>query len=171
MEEYELLERFEFIVHSKQLSCQKDEISRRLYNNYWNTYSAKCFVKHDVRATLQQLSGKYKLGIVSNFKVSGGIEELLERNRIREFFQFVVTSINTGWRKPHRIIYEEAIKKTKTHVQELVFVGDDLLCDYKAPRELGMHTILLDRNSKYLNVKDRISNLNELILLLNCPIV
>lgn len=163
--EYEMLKRFEYIVDLKQCLEKKDEISRRLYNNYWKTYSAKCYVNHDVRTTLKQL-GEFKLGVVSNFMVSGGIEELLERNQISDYFQFVVTSINTGWRKPHRVIYEEAIKKAKVNVNELVFVGDDFLCDYAEPRKLGMHTILLDRNSRYLNVKDRISNFCELKSLL-----
>lgn len=58
------------------------EIITRLYENYWETYKAKCFVKDEVRRVLSKLNAKYKLAIVSNFKVMNGIEELLETKEV-----------------------------------------------------------------------------------------
>ncbi|MCX7923332.1 MAG: HAD hydrolase-like protein [Clostridia bacterium] len=164
--EYELFRRFEAIVKLRQLSDSADEVAQSLYNNYWKTYSAKCYVKSEIRLILEQLSKKFKLAVVSNFMVSDGIEELLERNQISEFFQFVVTSVNVGWRKPHESIYNCAIEKAGVRAQKIAFIGDDYICDYVGPGKLGLQTIFYDKNNLHMDIKSRVSCLSELKFLL-----
>src|SRR5690606_1723754 len=95
--------------------------------------------------TIVQLKEKYKLAIVSNFMVMNGIEELLEINDVRDVFEFVVTSVGFGWRKPDSKIYKYAIKKSGCQECEILFIGDDYENDYVAPRKTGMKSLWLNK--------------------------
>ncbi len=163
--EYELSERFEFIIRSKLAIADDNEIQNmknKLYKNYWKTYKKKCYVKEETKNTLTELSKEYCLGIVSNFMVQGGVEELLEINDVIKYFDFVITSINEGWRKPHPNLYNAAITKTKTAKDKILFIGDDYKNDYIGPQEVGLATIFLDRDQKHPEIKERINNYYEL---------
>jgi putative hydrolase of the HAD superfamily len=78
----------------------------------------------------------------------------------------VVTSVKCGWRKPHKIIYDEAVSKSGAKIRDICFIGDDYVCDYKAPREIGIKSYLYDRNMKYSHIQDRVTRLIDLKQLL-----
>jgi putative hydrolase of the HAD superfamily len=146
-EEYELVRRFELLVHkSKSIGLNiKTQVVTKLYENYWRTYKSKCYISPEVREVIIQLSKRYKLAIVSNFMVKDGIEELLFSNGIGELFDFIITSISVGWRKPHSRIYEISIQSAGCNNSEIIFVGDDYENDYLTPQRMGM---LVNENSQ-----------------------
>lgn len=163
--EYEMRERLAFVVRLKMGEGQffnEETVTESLYQNYWVNYTARCFVQDEVKRILALLNPNFRLGVVSNFMVPGGVEELLKRNEIAHYFDFVITSITEGWKKPHPYIFQAALEKSGVVPQEVLFVGDDYVCDYTGPRKMGIRSVLLDRNSRYLDVRERISNLTEL---------
>jgi putative hydrolase of the HAD superfamily len=109
------------------------------------------------------LTESYQLGIVSNFKVPGGIEELLKLNGIERYFNSVTVSINMGWRKPHEAIYHHALNFMDALPEDIYFIGDDFKNDYLKPRELGLKGVLLDRFNRHPEVTDRVKDFYELI--------
>lgn len=163
--EYELYKEFDLIVNMRLHGCGEEDIkaaATSLYNNYWKTYVSKCYIKEDVRNVLPRLKEKYHLGVVSNFMVAGGIEELLEINGIIHHFDFIVTSVNEGWRKPHAAIYNAALNMAGKPAARIVFVGDDYVNDYVTPKEMGMKPLLLDRYKRYCHIPDRVCSFYEL---------
>jgi len=167
--EYETIERLRLIVRNKFPGIDPvlaSDIIGKLNVNYWRTYKSKCYVKDDVKEVLPKLARCYRLGVVSNFMVSGGIEDLLRENGIIHNFDFVVTSINEGWRKPHMNIYEKALAKAGVSPSETVFVGDDYENDYITPGKMGMTSYLLDRSGRYAGVERRVSDFRQLAGLL-----
>ena len=124
------------------------------------------YIREDVRLMLPLLKNHYKMGVVSNFMVTGGIEELLERFEISGYFEFVVTSVAERWRKPHRAIYQKALKLAGIYPKQAVFVGDDYINDYSAVESMGMNAILLDRHNKRPELKNRVENFYELLRVL-----
>jgi putative hydrolase of the HAD superfamily len=164
-QEYDLYKRFELLASEKLRNSEKsalDMLARKLFNRYWKTYQAMSFVKEDVKSILPYLKGKYRLGIVSNFKVRGGIEDLLSYHQLSEYFDFVVTSIHEGWRKPHPQMFEAAISQSQCKMSEIVYVGDDYECDLLGARKAGIYAILLDRSGQNQHIKERIVSLDEL---------
>jgi putative hydrolase of the HAD superfamily len=141
---------------------QIEEAADMIYRNYWRNYKAECYVKGDIIETLDKLSGSYRMGVVSNFMVMGGIEELLEMLGIRKFFDFVVTSVVAGKRKPHPDIYDEAVKISGTQPDRIVFIGDDFVNDYVTPISLGMEAIYYDKNGQHPEADFRIVDFTEL---------
>ncbi|PKM49009.1 MAG: HAD family hydrolase [Firmicutes bacterium HGW-Firmicutes-7] len=161
-EEYDIIQRIDYVVkHNGRIGLEfKHRVSERLFNTYWNTYKSKCFVHQDVKAALVNLSRKYKLVVISNFKVRNGIEELLEINKIKHLFDLIITSINFGWRKPDHRIYEYAINLSKCRTNEIVFMGDDYQNDYVVPRQIGIKSFLLNKGQTYINT-DMVANYLE----------
>lgn len=163
--EYEMLERMKRIS-ALRLVDKPDAVIENtahvLYANYWKNYKAKCYVKKEVKNTLDILSKNFKLAVVSNFMVMNGIEELLIENKIFDYFDFIVTSIKTGWRKPNINIYNEAINKSGVRIEDIIFIGDDYVNDYITPREIGMRAILLDREQKHPEITERVDSFEGL---------
>jgi putative hydrolase of the HAD superfamily len=163
LQEYNLFERFEYMAGQlTDDSNVMENVTKALSVNYWRNYKSNCIVYDNVRSVLSELSGKYRLGIVSNFMVEGGIEELLEINGIDRYFDFVVTSIKAGWRKPHYKIYDAALELAKVPKEEILFVGDDYICDYEGPLKYGFDAVLLDKACNYRNIEKRIISLDKL---------
>ncbi|RXZ78839.1 HAD family hydrolase [Paenibacillaceae bacterium] len=145
-QEYEMKQRIELLVSgTESIIHNKQEVTDRLYNHYWETYKSQCFVKPDVKEVILQLKGRYRLAVVSNFMVENGIEQLLKDNGLSSHFEFIVTSINCGWRKPGDSIYRYAMSKAQCQANEILFIGDDYDNDYVAPRKHGMNAIWLDK--------------------------
>jgi putative hydrolase of the HAD superfamily len=168
--EYDMKERLAWTVRLNLPQSGEAEvgaIADQLNATYWNAYKSRCYVKEDVRETLTCLGNTRLLGVVSNFMVPDGIEELLDSNGILLSFTFVVTSIREGWRKPHDIIYRAALQRSGIPPEETVFIGDDYINDYIAPRKLGFHTILLDRYGRHGEVKERMTDFYQLEGILN----
>ncbi len=165
LEEFSLQERFKTMVARVFENAGRREIEKMvkiLLGNYWKNYRENCFVEKELPELLAMLRKEFSLGVVSNFKKPGGIEELLSYFHIRSSFSFVVTSIGVGWQKPHPIIYLEALKRAGAEAEEVVFVGDNFSCDYCGPRRMGMKTVFLDRKNEYPGVSYRAQSLQEL---------
>lgn len=163
--EYNLFNRLELLVSKKLCNCDRstiDSVARCLLSNYWNNYKALSYVNDDVQDILEHLEGRYSLGIISNFMVQDGVEELLTYNGIDKYFNFVITSIKEGFRKPHLNIYNSALIKCNCSVDEILYIGDDLECDYIGARNAGIKSILLDRANKNKQIRERIVKFQDL---------
>ena len=163
--DYEMKLRFLQLI---KLSLPKLDYERmeataeRLRDNYWKNYKSVCYLRQDVRLALPKLGKLIKMGVVSNFMVMGGIQELLELTGIRDRFGFVVTSVEEGVIKPHPAIYGRALQLAGVKPEQVIFVGDDYINDYVKPAELGMYTVCLDRSGKHADLERRVGDFNEL---------
>lgn len=141
---------------------QAETAAQRILQNYWANYVKNCYVDNTVLYTLRELSSRFHCGVVSNFMVDSGIEELLKRNDILQYFDFVVTSVRTGWKKPHLRIYDDAMSNIYVPKEKVLFVGDNYDCDYVGPRQYGFESLLLDKEDQYPQVTERIHAIREL---------
>lgn len=116
---------------------------------------------------LQELHGKYKLGLVSNFGIPECAWKLLEEFGLKRYFDTVVISGEVNRRKPSPEIFEKALKVLNVEASTAVFVGDTPGLDVIGPKNVGMKAILIMRRpiGENVHVKpDRtINRLKELI--------
>lgn len=105
------------------------------------------YVRIDEHAAevLQQLHGKYKLGIVSNFAIPECVTKLLALHGLSELFEVVVVSGAVNKRKPSREIFLKALEKLGVNAAEAVFVGDTVDADVIGAKNAGMKTIFIER--------------------------
>jgi putative hydrolase of the HAD superfamily len=98
----------------------------------------------DVVSTLESLRASgLRLGIVSN---AAYLPQLMVKQMaalgLRDFFNGVTFSSEVGLRKPHREIYEDALRKVGVTASRTLFVGDRVREDVQGPKSLGMRAVL-----------------------------
>lgn len=161
--EYNFERQYMCMLQEKKFKIQKKKkITRLLLKNYWKNYKKRCYVNRNIKETLEYLSKKYTLGVVSNFKVVGGIEDLLKYTGIRNYFEFVINSAEVGWRKPDRRIYMDAVRKSGFKFKDIMFIGDNFVNDYLGPKELGIDSIFLDKKKELSSGYKRIYDFTQI---------
>ena len=63
---------------------------------------------------------------------------------IRSAFETVIVSDEVGWRKPHRIIFEQTFERMKIRPSEALFIGDQLYVDVYGALNAGMDVVWLE---------------------------
>ncbi len=107
-------------------------------------------LKIGVKRTLQDLSGNYDIGLISNTGITPGhiIQKVFNQYDISKYFKFAYFSDETGFYKPNPIMFEPALKKLSCQPQNAIHIGDRLETDVKGAKECNMLTIWLnDSNS------------------------
>ncbi|XP_044124348.1 haloacid dehalogenase-like hydrolase domain-containing protein 3 [Bufo gargarizans] len=82
-----------------------------------------------------------KMAVISNF--DRRLEDILRQVDLDGHFDFVLTSERVGVAKPDLGIFHKALKLGGVPPQGAAHVGDDYVNDYKAAREAGMLSFLL----------------------------
>ncbi len=109
---------------------------------FWRE-SARMEPQPGVAAVLNWLAERnIPAGIVSNAMFSARVLEWeLSRHGFGDAFQFVMSSADYGFQKPHPAIFNAAAGRFGLHPREVWFVGDDYHNDVKGARGSGMNVI------------------------------
>ena len=114
------------------------------------------FLYEDALPALEALrSHGLRIGLVSN-----GQRDLDEFARHHGLdVDVCMGSVRHGRIKPHRSIFEAALRELGVSVDEAAMVGDSYADDIEGARALGMRAILLDRQGLHVGEPDRIDTL------------
>jgi len=100
----------------------------------------------DAMPALEKLAqGRKKLAIISNISSHQVAVEILKRVRLTRFFDHVVTSAQTGIRKPDPGIFLYALMQFGIRPGEAIHVGDSEEHDVRGAKSVGMKTVLVSR--------------------------
>lgn len=93
---------------------------------------------------LDNLSGRYKLCVVSDAIVSPGrcLRQWLEMHGLKQYFSGFAFSDEVGYSKPHREMFASVAQQLGVEIEEIVHIGDRDHNDVKGPQALGMKAIL-----------------------------
>jgi putative hydrolase of the HAD superfamily len=92
---------------------------------------------HDV---LKRLSVKYKLHIITNGFVE--VQHIkLEKSNLKQYFDVIVCSEETGEKKPHKDVFNLALNRANTIPEESVMIGDSKEADVNGALRVGMNAI------------------------------
>ncbi len=120
-----------------------DVVAREIYDEW-----AACshFTMYDdVPDVLRALHASgLKIGLISNsHRCLSSFEAHFE---LRGLFAVAVSSVEHGYMKPHRSIFEAALRGAGVDASEAVMVGDSLTHDVDGARRLGMRGVLVARS-------------------------
>jgi HAD superfamily hydrolase (TIGR01509 family) len=118
---------------------QDDRLARRIAERF-HIDSLQCLERNKV--LLEELSARYRLGIVSNFY--GNLEILCEEIGYRKFFDTVIDSACVGVSKPQPAIFQVAVAKLGCLPEQVLFVGDNPLRDMAPAKALAMPHVWLN---------------------------
>ncbi len=114
---------------------------------------------------LEILSADYKLIAITNGNAD------LNKIGLRHLFDDVVTAVDVGFAKPDKRIFQEAIKRSKVDVHEIVHVGDNPEADIVGAASAGLVTVWMNSQQiewpeKYQKPDKTIMSISELCGLL-----
>lgn len=133
----EIAGRYAELVRAPGQAAGEPELER-LVDDYLAAWVANVRLADAAAECLADLARDHTLAVVSNTHHPTLVQRQLDRFGIGGYFADVVTSIETGWRKPHPRIYERAFERTGGAAGQTLFVGDTWDADVAGPRALGM---------------------------------
>lgn len=170
------------MIWDEQGNIYKDHIRNMLYKKYHITLPCEDFTKYwtsmqwkssvpfkDTISTLQTLSKKYKLGVITNGDSIG------QRNKIRQaglnvFFneENTIVSGDYGFHKPDTRLFQAAMQKLDVLPNESVYVGDIFANDVLGAYRAHMHPIWIwtHGNRKCTAAIERITKISDLLEIL-----
>jgi putative hydrolase of the HAD superfamily len=97
-----------------------------------------------IAAALAELSGRYRLAVVSDAIVTPGtgLRAILERYGLARYFSGFAFSDEVGHAKPHPAMFEAAARQLGVELHEIVHVGDRDHNDVKGPHAIGAKAVL-----------------------------
>uniref|UniRef100_A0A146UFF2 Haloacid dehalogenase-like hydrolase domain-containing protein 3 n=1 Tax=Fundulus heteroclitus TaxID=8078 RepID=A0A146UFF2_FUNHE len=104
-----------------------------------------------------------EMGIVSN--CDDRLPSLLDQFSIHKYFNFVYTPVNMKIEKPDPEIFERVLDGRDFLLDGGNFgvhVGDELMEDYIAPRQVGLKSILLTTNVRHSWIRDKVTSMRDL---------
>jgi putative hydrolase of the HAD superfamily len=106
---------------------------------------------------------KIKLGVISNFDTR--IYSVIKSLGIRDFFDAITLSSETGYSKPDREIFDAAVAAMGLPASEILFVGDSPGDDVEAGLRAGLRAVLIDRTGRHSarGHLERIASLKDLL--------
>ncbi len=115
----------------------------------------------DVRPALATLKGKFRLGILSNCTALV-YSVVRQRFKLEDNFDAVVTSFQLGRLKPDKAAFLAAMNSLGLNRDQVIFVGDSFKDDVRAAENLGLNSVMIDRQKKNPAYTNRIEALTEL---------
>lgn len=104
-----------------------------------------------VKEVLIDLSGRYKLAIVSN-AVTNVSRLALQKLDLAKYFDCIVLSRDLGVRTPDPEIFFYALRSMWVKGSEAVHVGDSLENDVQGGKNAGMKTVWIKGDEKVMNI-------------------
>ena len=116
---------------------------------------------------LDYLKEKYQLHIITNgFDKTQNIK--LEHSNLKHFFNQIINSEKTGFKKPNPKIFEHALELANAKKSESIYIGDDLLVDIIGCQSAGIDGMYFNplMNPHDENVSYEISCLSQIMEIL-----
>lgn len=133
--------------------------NKKLLNKIFDKCSYLPWEKFEDTYILKELSIPF--GILSNFNTS--LKQKVNFH-FGPIFHEIIVSEELGISKPTIEFYKRAIQMIDIPPENILFVGDSLKLDIKPAIELGINSLLIDRDDFYRVSKYRIESLDEVLL-------
>ena len=112
-------------------------------NVFFQRYVESLELRPYAKKLLKRMKECCKLGLVSNFTYAPVVYASLRNLGINHFFNAVVVSHESRWRKPHTRIFCDVLEKLQVKAEEAVFIGDSPLEDIGGAQAAGLKTVIV----------------------------
>ena len=140
-----------FIRTLKQLGLD-DEVSAPLAESLRKTHMAR--VREVTKApaarieAIKKIAKHLRVGLISNFDDSETGHLIMADTGIRDLFEALIISADSGYRKPNPLIFRQILEMMRLEPADILFVGDTPRDDVLGSKGVGMH-------SAWIRTRDR----------------
>ncbi|MBI4440907.1 HAD-IA family hydrolase [Candidatus Woesearchaeota archaeon] len=124
------------------------ELLQEMEDIYWGYVQKNAVPYYDAGLILPYLAKKYILGVITN-GIKAPQEKKLKALGFTGYFDYIITSSEAGFDKPHTDIFRLALRRAKVRAKEAVMIGDNPAFDIYPANKLGMTTVWLRRGKRY----------------------
>jgi putative hydrolase of the HAD superfamily len=125
-----------------------DEVVRKALDQLFAITQTNWILEEDAPSTLHKLEQDgYRMGLISNAGDDQDVHQLIRRFEIAHYFDFILTSAQCSYRKPHPRIFELAIANWYFLPSETVMVGDNLDADIRGAKSAGLYGVWISRRA------------------------
>lgn len=104
--------------------------------------------EEDAIATLAALQDQgCRLGLISNAGDDADVQVLVDKTKVRPYFDLILTSAALGIRKPNPRIFDIAMQRIQAKPEQTVMVGDTLGADVLGARNANIASIWITRRA------------------------
>jgi putative hydrolase of the HAD superfamily len=161
--EYAMLDVAKRFLRRIHCNPADETLANDIWHSYLKEWNKGVTYIQGMQAFLARLGASYRLGIVTNTHHAPLIWQHLNDLGIANVFQTVVTSIEHGRPKPHRAIFEYALRALGMAPSETLYVGDSYVTDYLGATGVGMPALLIDpRHESAVPANDRITHVFDI---------
>ena len=126
---------------------QKPEMINALSDAYINQLSTHTHIFEGTIELLEYLKLNYRLHIITN-----GFENVQQKKMINAglapYFDVVLTAEKAGVKKPHPVIFEQALSMAQTTASNSLMIGDSYEADIEGAIALGMQAIQFNSHNE-----------------------
>ena len=101
-------------------------------------------VRPETIEVLQWAKSRYRMAMISNFGYAPALYDALDRFGVRSAFETIVVSVEVGWCKPHRMIFDQTFERMGVRPSEALFVGDQIYLDVYGALSSGMDVVWIE---------------------------
>ena len=141
---------------------QNASMINSLSNAYINQFSTHTHIFEGTIELLEYLKPNYRLHIITN-----GFENVQQKKManagLAPYFDVVLTAEKAGVKKPHAVIFEQALSMAQTSASKSLMIGDSYEADIAGAIALGMQAIQFNsHNESWHNNCPIVDNLAEI---------
>ncbi len=141
---------------------QNASMINTLSNAYINQLSTHTHIFEGTIELLEYLKPNYRLHIITN-----GFENVQQKKManagLAPYFDVVLTAEKAGVKKPHAVIFEQALSMAQTSASKSLMIGDSYEADIAGAIALGMQAIQFNsHNESWHNNCPIVDNLAEI---------
>ena len=121
------------------IRCKTNSEDPRLkvaLNVFFQEFIDSLKLRPNAKKLIKIAAAHCRVGLVSNFTYAPAIYASLRKLDINQYFNAVLVSEGVGWRKPHRIMFGEALRILRAEAEEAVFIGDSPKEDIEGAKAL-----------------------------------
>jgi len=159
----EVLRYQRFLKTLSIFNIQDQSLSKEIGDFYVSNSPCQTKLMEGAKDVLFNLSLHYDLHIITNgFKEVQYIK--LKKSGIYSFFNKIIVSEDVGVLKPHKNIFQYALKACFAKPKDCLMIGDDIISDVQGARSFGIDQVFFDYkfSNKKVQATYIISHLKEL---------
>jgi HAD superfamily hydrolase (TIGR01549 family) len=99
---------------------------------------------------MKKIAKHLRVGLISNFDDSETGHLIMADTGIRELFDAIIISADTGYRKPNPLIFKKILEMMRLEPADILFVGDTPHDDVLGAKGVGMHSAWIRRRDREL---------------------
>lgn len=125
------------------------KLAKEMLDEFWKVSCDNIQGYYDAEIILKYFKKKgYKLGVITNGIRKWQVKRL-KATGLKKYFDYIITTSEIGYEKPHKGVFEFALKQAKVKPAEAIMIGDNPIRDIAPANKLGMTTVWLRRGKRY----------------------